>query len=405
MKTQNRSLSIRWLYLAVGVVSMVFAGVLYAWSILKAPFATEFGWTPAQLALNFTITMCFFCLGGLAGAFLSRKCGTIASTIIAGVLSAGGFMLTSQLAGDNVVMLYLSYGVLAGGGIGVAYNVVIAAVSAWFPDKKGVCSGCLMMGFGASALVLGNLSSSLMEAPDFGWRATYLLLGGIIGGVLLMTALILRKPGADVVLPQPKKAKEMAQEQNLTTKQMLGRPSFWLAFFYILGLIAVGSSVISFAKDLTISVGAKVELATTLVGVLSIFNGVGRILTGALFDLWGQRKTMIFSNLLTIFAAAAMLVAVLLSSVPLCIVGLCLTGLSYDSCPTTSAAFTSSYFGMKHFSSNMAVMNLNLMLGSMVATLSSSLYTATGDYIVPFAVLLGMSLVSLVLNFNIRRHE
>lgn len=405
MKTQNRSLSVRWGYLVVGVISMVFAGVLYAWSILKAPFAAEFGWTPSQLALNFTITMCFFCLGGLAGAYLSKKCGTLVSTVIAGVLSAGGFMLTSQLAGDNLVMLYLCYGVLAGGGIGIAYNVVIAAVSAWFPDKKGVCSGCLMMGFGASALVLGNLSSSLMEAPDFGWRATYLLLGGVIGGVLLVTALILRKPGADVLLPQPKKTKETAQEMNLTTKQMLGRPSFYLAFFYLLGLIAVGSSVISFAKDLTISVGASVELATTLVGILSIFNGVGRIVTGALFDLWGQRKTMIFSNLLTIFAAASILVAVLISSVPLCIVGLCLTGLSYGSCPTTSAAFTSSYFGMKHFSSNMAVMNLNLMLGSMVATLSSSLYTATGDYIVPFAVLLGMTLVSLFLNFNIRRPE
>ena len=43
MKTGN-SLAVRWIYLAVGVFTMLFSGVLYAWSILKAPLAAEFGW-------------------------------------------------------------------------------------------------------------------------------------------------------------------------------------------------------------------------------------------------------------------------------------------------------------------------------------------------------------------------
>ena len=72
-------------------------------------------------------------------------------------------------------MLYLSYGILAGLGIGVAYNVIISTVSAWFPDKKGLCSGALMMGFGASALVVGRLASALMAGP--GWRTAYLAVG------------------------------------------------------------------------------------------------------------------------------------------------------------------------------------------------------------------------------------
>ena len=55
----------RWLYLITGVISMLFAGIIYAWSILKAPLAVEFGWNPAELALNFTIMMCFFCVGGI----------------------------------------------------------------------------------------------------------------------------------------------------------------------------------------------------------------------------------------------------------------------------------------------------------------------------------------------------
>ncbi|MBE5944780.1 MAG: OFA family MFS transporter, partial [Lachnospiraceae bacterium] len=156
MNKNKSNISIRWFNLAIGVVAMLFAGVLYAWSILKAPLATEFGWGTSQLALNFTLAMSFFCVGGLLGAQLSKRAGSRIALIIAGLLSASGFILTALLRDASVVMLYISYGVLAGLGIGIAYNVLIATVSAWFPDKKGLCSGCLMMGFGASDLILGN---------------------------------------------------------------------------------------------------------------------------------------------------------------------------------------------------------------------------------------------------------
>ena len=54
MKTADRSLSVRWMYLVTGVVAMLFAGVLYAWSILKSPLAAEFGLGASALStLNF----------------------------------------------------------------------------------------------------------------------------------------------------------------------------------------------------------------------------------------------------------------------------------------------------------------------------------------------------------------
>ena len=172
MNNNNQKLSIRWAYMALGVIAMLFAGVLYAWSILKSPFTAEFGWGASELALNFTLAMSFFCIGGLLGAQLSRRAGHRIALITAGVLSALGFALTAFLHNASVVMLYVTYGVLAGSGIGIAYNVVIATVSSWFPDKKGLCSGCLMMGFGASALVLGNVADAMFNS-EIGWRSTY----------------------------------------------------------------------------------------------------------------------------------------------------------------------------------------------------------------------------------------
>ncbi len=408
MEKNDKKSSARWLYMAVGVIAMLFAGVLYAWSILKSPFASELGWSQTALALNFTLAMTFFCVGGLLGAQLSKRLGHRIALITAGALSAAGFILSSILNNVDVTVLYLTYGVLAGSGIGIAYNVVIATVSAWFPDKKGLCSGCLMMGFGASALLLGNLADAMFKST-IGWRATYTVLGIAIFTVLSVAGLILKKPVPEALPSRSEcsvpdeKGQEESKKQDYTAVQMLSRPSFWLAFICISFLAAVGSSVISFAKDLALSVNAPEALAVSLVGVLSVCNGIGRILTGAVFDVIGCRKTMLCANILTICAAAVTLVSVTVGSLVLCIVGVCLTGMSYGACPTITSAFTSSFFGMKHFSNNIALMTFTVMVGSFVATAANKVLEATGGYTGAFVMLLSLTFTALVLNLFIRR--
>lgn len=403
----QKSLTVRWLYLAAGVIALLFAGIIYGWSILKAPLAADFGWTADQLALNFTLTMCFFCLGGMAGGVLAKRIGARLSLILAGVLSCLGFVLTARLDGGSVLMLYVSYGLLAGLGIGVAYNVIISTVNAWFPDKKGTCSGALMMGFGASALVVGNTVSALMEHPAVGWRAAFTGLGVVLGVILLAAGFLLRLPPAGLELPKPERkagaASEDFEARDYTPGEMVRRFTFWRAFVCIVFLAAVGNTVISFARDLSISVGAEAGLATTLVGVLSVCNGLGRIATGAIFDRLGRRKTMLLANMVAIAAAGVTLLSVLIGSVPLCVAGLCVTGFSYGSCPTISSAFVSAFYGSKHFPMNFSIMNFNLMGASLLATASSMLLTSAGSYVAPFALLLVLSAVALVLNFSVKK--
>jgi OFA family oxalate/formate antiporter-like MFS transporter len=296
--------------------------------------------------------------------------------------------------------------VLAGVGIGIAYNVVIATVSAWFPDKKGICSGCLMMGFGASALVLGNAADAMFKT-SFGWRATYITLGISIFIILSLSGIILKKPNTSYVFPKADAKKDAtagsSDKIDFTSKQMLARPSFWMAFICISFLAAVGSSVISFAKDLALSVNAPEALAVSLVGILSVCNGIGRIITGAVFDVIGCRRTMLCANALTIGAAAVTLTAVSVNSLPLCIIGVCLTGMSYGACPTITSAFTSTFFGMKHFSNNMALMTFTVMVGSFVATASNKVLEATGGYTATFIMLLALTFAALILNIFIRK--
>ena len=405
MKTKNTA-SIRWLYLAVGTLTMLFAGILYAWSILKTPLAAEFGWDTSALALNFTLTMCFFCLGGFFGSQISRKIGAPLSIVIAGVLAGAGFILTGLLTG-SVYLLYVTYAVLAGLGIGVAYNVIISTVNAWFPDKRGLSSGCLLMGFGASSLLFGTVLDKLFTAEGFGWRKTYVLFGVAVTLCLLIAGLIIRRPGAGLQLPAPKKSAAVRQEhfkvEDFTTVQLVGGLSFWMAFVCLSCLAAVGNTVISFARDLALSVEASASLATTLVGVLAVCNGLGRIITGAVFDQFGRRVTMIGANLITILSAGLTLLAVSVHSLPLCIVGLCLTGMSYGATPTVCSAFVSAFYGQKHFATNYSIINFTLMAASFIATACNALLASSGAYVAPFALLLTLACGALVLNLCIRR--
>ena len=392
--------------LTVGVVAMLFAGILYAWSILKIPFAEELGSEASALALNFTLTMSFFCIGGFLSSFLVKWMGLRLTVILSGILAGAGFALSSLLQSGQGWMLYLTYSFMGGLGIGVVYILLISTVNAWFPDKRGTSSGALMMGFGASSLILGNVADWLF-ASSLGWRNTYLVIGAAIAVVLIVAAFAVKPPDASVELPAPRKKAnahvETFEVLDRKPSEMIRRFSFWRVFIAFICITAVGSSVISFARDLALSVGAEAALATTLVGVLAICNGLGRIITGAVFDSLGRRFTMIAANILTIVAAAITLVAVNLGSLPLCIAGLCLTGMSYGTSPTNASAFASAFYGTKYFGANLSILNFNLMLASFMATACSAIQTATGGYTLPFAVLLAMASVALVLNISVKK--
>lgn len=401
-----KRLSIRWVYLAVATLSMLFAGIIYAWSILKTPLAAEFHWDASQLTVNFTLTMCFFCVGGFLGSQLTKKIQPSLAIILAGILAGTGFVCTSLLSG-NIVLLYVAYAGAAGLGIGIAYNVIISTVSAWFPDKRGLASGFLLMGFGVSTMLFGTILDAMFVTPSLGWRTTFLIFGIAIALVLVIAGIIIKRPDPQMQFPPAKKSstsrKEEFEAKEYTTGAMIKRFTFWRAFICLTFILAVGSSVISFARDLAISVNASPALATTLVGILSVCNGLGRILAGAAFDAVGRRITMLASNLLAILAAGLLLGAIMLQSLPLCIVGLCLSGLSYGSVPTIGSVFVSSFYGSKYFSTNYSIVTFNLMAASFVATACSSLLVSSGTYITPFILLLALAAGALILNLSIKR--
>ena len=391
----------RWPYLVAGVVMLLLAGIIYAWSILKAPLALEFGWNDAELGLNFTITMCGFCVGGILGGILTKKISPRNAAMIAAVLIFLGFFGSSRLSGE-IFHLYLCYGVLSGLGIGITYNVVISTVTRWFPDKRATASGALMMSFGASTLVLGAIMSEVIDIS--GWRNAYFILGAVIAVVLIACSFLLRFPDArvnDLAVNSSKKVSEIGQDHVVS--QMIKTSSFWKVYFLQLLICAIGTGVISMVRDVTLSVGAQESLAVLLVGVLSVCNGLGRIFFGFLFDNIGRRKTMILSCCFAILSCALMLLAVLLSSTAVTVIGLVLVGLTYGSMPPISSGVASSFFGTKNFALNFSVINTMLIPASFSATIAGIMIGATGNYVPVFIMFLCFAFAAFGLNISIKK--
>ena len=405
MDGKNRRLQI----LLVGIAVMFVIGIIYAWSILKAPLQEEFQWSASELALNFTLMMCMFCIGGMiSGASLSRIPVKII-LVTAGIMAWVGFYNASKINENGIAALYLTYGILAGLGIGIGYNAVISVVNEWFTDKKGTSSGALMMSFGASALVFGNMADWLIRY--IGWRSTYRVLGICCGLVLLLAAVVMKHPEsikktAELQpLEKAQNSKPDKREMNYTPGEMVKRPEFFRFFVFLILACAGGNSTISMARDVAAGVGASASLASILAGALSLCNGCGRIVSGMMFDRCGQKRTMLIDGIITIIAPVIMLIAVREKSVILCGIGLCVTGLSYSFQPPVTSSVVASFYGMKHFSINYSITNLMMIPASCVATLVGVLYTKTDSFSVPFMVLIVCAVFSFFLNIGIKNPQ
>jgi OFA family oxalate/formate antiporter-like MFS transporter len=402
-----KHLKTRWFRLALGVITLFFAGIIYAWSIINKPFVQircgfdclcirEY-FTDSLLSLNFTITMCFFCISGFVSGLLDKKLSPRIRLIASAILLIGGFAITSTIKEDclfDLLKLYVGYGVMAGTGIGVVYNVIISKTNAWFPDKAGISSGALMMGFGFTALVLGNLMAKLFEIESIGWRKAYLGFGIIIGAIILIASFFVKAPPSDLVFPVKAKAKQ-TDVKDYTTAEMAKTFTFWKLFVFFILLAAVGNTAIAGATAQFDALGAeKVALFASLV---TICNGIGRIASGAFFDAFGLRKTQYLTSMVALLATGLTCVGYALGAPIFGVVGLLLCGFSYGFCPTASSAFVGALFGKKHFGLNFSTLNLILIPASFVPTLFTGLAPT-----VKFGALVVFSILGLVINVSIK---
>lgn len=388
---------------ASGVVLMLFLGAMYAWSYFKVALGAAYpAWSQTNITLNFTIMMSCFCLGGLvAGSFL-KKLTKRRQLILAAVLAAAGFWGVSMLPEDPgaaLMQLYLCYGVLNGLGTGIAYNAVLSGVQPWFPDCPGLISGALLMGLGFGALILGNIAAALMGAV--GLSATFRVFAIAMLIVLLAGAAIVRQPGERDELPAGQNAAASAPAMELTTAQMLRRPTFWIYFVWNVCLSASGMLVINSASSIAVHYG----LAAVVGLVISVFNGLGRLAVGSCMDRLGWKRTMYLANCVLLASGIVLLLGDRAGSGAVVLAGMLLMGVCYGGGITISAALIRQLYGSRNYASNFAVCNLCTIPAAIIGPMISAALQdmSGGGYFSTFVMVIIMGAVTLALNFGIRK--
>ncbi len=402
-ETKVTSGGIRWLYALVGLVVLLFAGFVYGWSIFAAPIGADFPqWSKAQLSLTFTICMACFCLGGFFAGNLSKRVNIRVNVYLSAVLFLAGFFLVSRT--NSLPMLYTSYGVLCGFGSGFAYNAVMSTMTKWFPERQGLISGILLMGFGSSSMILGSVFTSVTPAVPGGWRNTFLMMGVVIAVVLVVGSFFFKLPPSGIAPAAKAKAVDETA-RDFAPSEMVRTGSFWLFFLWAILISGIGLAVISQAKPFAaeIGVGVDVSVITLVVGFISICNGLGRVIFGGLFDKLGWRLTMTLVNAVSLAGVLVLAGALFTKSFPLVVAGFIVTGLAYGGAPTMGSAFIGKFFGQKNYPVNFSIGNMNLLVASFSGTLAGGLYDAGGNYISTLVVLFVCSVAAFIVMNCIRQ--
>ena len=394
----------RWVYAIVGVIVLLFAGLVYAWSVLSTPIAAEFAdWSKAQLSMTFTIVMIMFCIGSLLCGLLTGKLSAKMAVRIGAVLFLLGFFLASRT--QSLAMLYIGFGVLCGLSSGLCYNAVMSTMVRWFPDRPGLISGVLLMGFGGGSFIIGKLYQAWTPVEIGGWRASFLVMGIIIFVVLAICSFFFVAPGADFVAPAAKNGKAAVRAAGREYKplEMLKKPSFWLYYVWAIALSAAGLALISQASGVVWEASASqtAGAVATIVGLISICNALGRVLFGGMYDKYGRSLSMQLVNILFIITSGVLILALTAKSVVVVIIGFILGGLAYSGVTPTNSAFCRAYFGPANYPVNFSLINSNLIFASFGSTVSGALFDASGSYNATFFLIIGLAVVGILCSLAI----
>ena len=277
-------------------VLQVCFGTVYAWSFFQTILVRQLGWSFTETAWAFSLTI--LSLGtsaAWAGALLPRV-GPRRLAVTGSVMFAGGYMLASlALHLDTLALFYVGYGVIGGAGIGMGYVTPVATVAKWFPDKKGLATGIVVMGFGVGAFLLSKGLAPLLVSHLAGdLSQVFLGLGVIFACILIPCSLLLSNPptAASAIAEQTSADESDSVSPYLRSSEFV---LMWIVFFCN---IAAGISIISFQSELlqevwgladpTVEPATLAEYGATLIAVSSLCNGVGRLFWGLLSDRLGR---------------------------------------------------------------------------------------------------------------------
>ncbi|TKD72074.1 OFA family MFS transporter [Pseudalkalibacillus hwajinpoensis] len=395
----------RWLIAASAVGIHISIGSVYAWSNFTDPLINEFGWSAKQVQFTFSLAILFL---GLSAAFMGhfvekygpRKSGLLAASFFGIGIFGSGLAVNM----GSLPLLYIFYGALGGIGLGVGYIAPVSTLVKWFPDRRGLATGLAIMGFGFAAAIASPVMDILIKS--MGTANTFYILGASYFIIMVASSLYLEKP-PEGWMPEgfeekQKKSKTKGDLAQLTANEAIKTARFYFLWLMLFINVTCGIAILSAAKPLAQeSIGLSTAEAAALVGVLGIFNGLGRIGWASISDYIGRPNTYttFFVLQIGLFALLPHTTTAILFQIMLAIVYTCYGG-GFASIP----AFIGDMFGTKQ----LGAIHGYILTAWAAAGLVGPMFAAwmkdtTGSYAASLTFFAGMFVIALIISIVIRK--
>lgn len=294
----------KWLIVLSAIGIHICIGSVYAWSVLTKPIMQAMGFTLQETTWTFSIAILFLGLSaGFLGSYVEkhgpRRSG-IVSTIFFGIGMLGTAFALSQ---HSLLLMYLFYGVIGGIGLGTGYITPVSTLVKWFPNNRGLATGLAIMGFGFASLIAGPVMQLLIA--KYGLINNFIILGCVYMVIMTASSLYLEPPKVPAVAEVKAKLASLPEnnQAQYTVNEAMKTWHFYALWWIFFTNITCGIGLLAVASPMAQEVIQMTPLAAaSMVGIIGLLNGLGRIVWSTISDYIGRRNTYIMFFLLEIVA-------------------------------------------------------------------------------------------------------
>jgi len=352
-------------------------GICYIWSVFQTGVALRlFEGNNAAAGLSFSLLLAGLSFVSPVAGKLAAKYSTRVVVFAGGILLSAGFFIASRVTPEFAWMFWMSYGVLAGIGMGFTYSTTIACAQKWYPHKKGMVTGIIVSALGFGGVVFTPLIEYLIRVfggVGIGEFNTFMVLAIIFLVVCSIGSCFLRTPPdgymMDAVKPKAGTAAPSAPTRNFTASEMLKTPHFYLLTTAFLLSVVGGLMMIGFARPIAVARGLE---ATATIGVLAIAisNSFGRLFWGTISDKMGRITTIL--TLLVCSGILSLLVNVVDGHVIYVIIAL--IGFCFGGFLSNYPSLTADLFGVRNMATNYGFVLFGFGIGAIAASQIGGFY-------------------------------
>ena len=378
----------------IGTMCGIFTLTNYSQGFFVGPVTAEFGWTPPQFFLSYTVLMCFGLLTGPVIGSITEKAGLRTVGVVGLIGHSIAYMLLS-LNNGSLPLWYASWALVAILGAGSLPIIWTGVLNGWFTKHRGKAIGITMAGTGLGAFLLPPAVEFLIS--NYGWRTAYrgIGLGAMLISLPIVIALFKEKTGTAVASDTSETA-EKSVTWGLTRTQAMRTGRFWILGAVLFVTVIVVAGLLSNFERIMTEKGFERSAIATIAAVMGLTVIAGRVLVGALVDrFWAPGVAACFFVLPTLALlmlvktdvtfASGMFIAVMI-------------GLAAGAELDLLAYLTSKYFGAAHYPAIFGAIIAFFTVGAGIAPpLFGAVAQAYQGYNVMLSISVGLLLLSILL--------